>query len=116
MLPIPDGSWITGEFVQDWHTIVSGHAYVILTLDEGIVFKVIENLIDSDYKLTLFSLNPLYQPYDVHVSQIKEIWQFVHYISTELPNPLTANDELHRNIDNIRRDVELIKKNLNKSK
>jgi hypothetical protein len=43
MLPIPDGSWVTGEFVQDWHDIISGKAYVVFTINDGIVFKVVEN-------------------------------------------------------------------------
>jgi transcriptional regulator with XRE-family HTH domain len=29
MLPIPHGAWVTGEFVQDWNTIISGHGYII---------------------------------------------------------------------------------------
>ena len=48
MLPIPHGAWVTGEFVQDWNTVVSGHRYIILTLDEGIVFKIVENLIQKE--------------------------------------------------------------------
>ena len=114
MLPIPNGSWVTGEFLQDWNNLISGHAYIILTLDEGIVFKVIENLLESENKLTLFSLNPEYKAYDVHVSQIKEIWQFVHYICTELPNPLDPKDELFLSMESIKKDIELIKKKINK--
>jgi transcriptional regulator with XRE-family HTH domain len=114
MLPIPHGSWVTGEFVQDWNSIVNGHAYIILTLDEGIVFKVVENLLKDENKLTLFSLNPIYQPYDVHVSQIKEVWQFVHFISAELPDPIEPKDELLKTMETIKKDVEMIRKKVNK--
>ena len=41
MLPIPDGSWVTGEYVQDWFNIVSGQAYIVFTMDDGIMFKII---------------------------------------------------------------------------
>jgi transcriptional regulator with XRE-family HTH domain len=109
MLPIPDKSWVTGEFVQDWNRIVSGHAYIILTLDEGIVFKVVENLLDKENKLTLYSLNPIYKPYDIHISQIKEVWQFVHYISSELPSPSDPRDEMFQLLENIKQDLEIIK-------
>lgn len=109
MLPIPDGAWVTGEFLQDWNNIISGHAYIILTLDEGIVFKIAENLLKEENKLTLFSLNTYYKPYDIHVSQIKEVWQFVHYISAELPNPLEPKDELFQTVRTMKRDLELIK-------
>jgi hypothetical protein len=39
MLPIPDGSWVTGEYLQDWNDIISGNAYIVFTIDDGIVFK-----------------------------------------------------------------------------
>jgi transcriptional regulator with XRE-family HTH domain len=112
MLPIPSGSWVTGEFVQDWRNIVSGHAYLILTLEEGIVFKIVENLIETEGILRLYSLNPIYKPYDVHVSQIKEIWQFVHYISSELPDPLPPKDDVRLMLESIKRDIELLKTQL----
>ena len=110
MLPIPHGSWVTGEFVQDWNSIINGHAYIILTLDDGIVFKVVENLLDEESRLILFSLNPAYKEYDIHVSQIKEVWQFVHYISTELPDPAEPKDKLFKAMETIRKDVEMIRK------
>ncbi|HRX68374.1 MAG TPA: helix-turn-helix domain-containing protein, partial [Tenuifilaceae bacterium] len=36
MLPIPPGSWITAEYLDDWTTIKSGDAAVILTVDDGL--------------------------------------------------------------------------------
>jgi transcriptional regulator with XRE-family HTH domain len=45
MLPIPHGAWVTGVFIQDWTTLRDKDAYIILTMDEGIVFKVVENRI-----------------------------------------------------------------------
>jgi transcriptional regulator with XRE-family HTH domain len=114
MLPIPDKAWITGQFIQDWRNIVSGHAYIVLTLDEGVVFKIAENLINEENKLRLYSLNPIYQPYDLHVSQIREIWQFVNYISSELPSPMEPKDQLALTIDAIRDDLRTIKEALGK--
>lgn len=110
MLPIPNGSWVTAEFIQDWNSIINGHAYIVLTIDDGIVFKIAENLIETENKLTLYSLNTAYHEYDVHVTQIKEIWQFVHFISSELPDPIVSKDDLFRSIESIRKDVALIKK------
>ena len=54
MLPIPDKAWVTGEFLQDWNDILTGEAYVVLTLDDGIVFKIAENLLGKEHKLTLY--------------------------------------------------------------
>ena len=114
MLPIPDGSWVTGEFLQDWMNIVTGKAYIVFTLNDGIVFKIIENNISSDGKLVLFSLNPLYEPYEVHISEVKEIWKFVNYISSELPEPVLPEKQIFQSIAVMKNDLERIKAKLGK--
>lgn len=112
MLPIPDGSYVTGEFLQDWRNIITGNAYIILTLDDGIVFKVVENNIEKNGKLVLYSLNPLYEPYEVHVNEVKEVWKFVHYISSKLPDPLIPEKQLLKTVATIKRDLERLKAKL----
>jgi len=92
MLPIPDKSWVTGEFVQNWDLIRDHQAYIILTLNDGIMFKVAENRLKTEGRLVLHSLNPLYESYSVDLKDLREVWRFVHYISSELPEPnLPAN-------------------------
>ena len=114
MLPIPDGSWVTGEFVQDWRDIVSGKAYVVFTINDGIVFKVIENNLKSDGKLVLYSLNPIYEPYEVHINEVKEIWKFVNYISSELPDPVLPEKQLIQAVASMKNDLERIKAKIGK--
>ncbi len=112
MLPIPDGSWVTGEFLQDWMNIKTGKAYIVFTLNDGIVFKIIENNISKDGKLVLFSLNPLYEPYEVHINEVKEIWKFVNYISNELPEPVLPEKQIFQSIALMKTDLERIKAKL----
>jgi transcriptional regulator with XRE-family HTH domain len=112
MLPIPHGSWVTGEYVQDWLQIVSGQAYVIFTLDDGIVFKVTENLIKENGILRLYSLNPLYEPYDVPIPEIKEVWKFVHFISEELPEPALPQEQLLKTVASLKDDMNRVKSRL----
>lgn len=112
MLPIPDGSWVTAEFVQNWKLIRDRHAYIILTLDEGIVFKVVENRLASEGFLRLHSFNQLYKPYDVKAGEIKEIWKFVNYISAELPETNTFKEKIIKKIDVMQNGLELLKNEL----
>jgi phage repressor protein C with HTH and peptisase S24 domain len=115
MLPIPDGSWVTGEFVQNWNDIVTGHGYIIFTLDDGIVFKIAENQIETNGKLVLYSLNPMYEPYEVSTSEIKEIWKFVNYISAEIPEPIVPSDTLLKTVAGLKRDMIWMKKRMGKN-
>jgi transcriptional regulator with XRE-family HTH domain len=112
MLPIPDGSWVTGEFLQDWYNLVTGNAYIIFTLDDGIVFKVVEDKIGESGRLVLYSLNPLYEPYEVHISEVKEIWKFVNYISSELPDPLIPEKQLISTVAGLKHDLQRLKSKL----
>lgn len=114
MLPIPNGAWVTGVFIQDWSTIRDRDAYIILTMEEGVVFKVAENRIKAEGKLVLHSLNPLYKPYEIGVNEIREVWQFVHYISPRIPeNPGTEHQHLVESINRLRDDIQVIQTRLN---
>lgn len=112
MLPLPEGSWITGEFVRDWYSLRNRHVYIILTMDDGIIFKVVENKIIREGKLTLHSFNPVYQPFDIAVNDIKEVWKFINYISSELPQQNTFSDNLTRKINILQTDIEQMKKHI----
>ncbi|HAH58245.1 MAG TPA: DNA-binding protein [Bacteroidales bacterium] len=110
MLPIPDGSWVTGEFVQNWNQVRDGHPYIVLTLEDGIVFKVAENRIKLDGRLVLHSLNPLYEPYAVDIKEVRELWKMVHYISSEMPEPNLPREELSNTVAILKKDMEKLKK------
>jgi len=105
MLPIPNKSYVTGEFLTNWNDIKDGHAYVILTLDDGIVFKVAYNQPRIKKKLLLRSLNHLYKPYEINMAEIKEMWKFVYYTSPELPEPVVDRDELITTVNHLNQEV-----------
>jgi transcriptional regulator with XRE-family HTH domain len=109
MLPIPDGAWVTGEFVQNWLSLPDGEACIVLTLDEGIVFKMVENHINEDGTLRLISLNTLYEPYFVNVSEVREIWRFVNFTSNEMPSGNLTGEIIGKTLFNIQSDIKEIK-------
>lgn len=105
MPPVGDGSWVTGEYVQNWQMIRDGQPYIVVTKDDGIVFKVLYNQLKEKGTLLLCSTNPLYTPYEVQVANVLEIWKFVHFISAELPEPNLSRDELARSVVELRKEV-----------
>ena len=109
MLPIPPGAWVTGEFVQDWSELKDGTACIVLTLDEGIVFKILENRIEIEGKIRLISLNTTYEPYDISANDVREIWRFVHYISEEIPTGSISHSDLALTLHELKREVSFIK-------
>jgi transcriptional regulator with XRE-family HTH domain len=83
MLPIPSGSYIICEYVQDWIDIKPGKRYVLVTADEGIVFKRIQSVT----KQGLFELrsdNPEFANYGVHANAVLEIWRAMGVINFQI--------------------------------
>ncbi|MCY1722272.1 LexA family transcriptional regulator [Prolixibacteraceae bacterium Z1-6] len=83
MLPIKEGSWVTCSFVENWNHIKDGKACIVVTKDEGIVFKVVYKRL-KDGNFLLVSSNRNYSPYEISVSQVLEIWQFETVNSFEI--------------------------------
>ncbi len=98
MLPITHGSYVIGEYVLNWEDIKSGQGYIVITQEEGAVFKMIQNNISKNRKLQLVSLNPLFKPYEVGIGEVREVWRFINYFSNELPDAKMGEDNniMHR--------------------
>jgi hypothetical protein len=56
----------------------------------------------------MISLNPEYSPYDLAVTEIREVWRFVHYISGEVPE-YSDTQLLFRQVELIRNELETIR-------
>ncbi|MCW3466289.1 XRE family transcriptional regulator [Chitinophaga nivalis] len=95
MEPIPDGSHIIAQYLQDWSLLKNNTACVLILKggEEEIVFKVVGNRIKQDGTLTLHSLNASYHTTTVHITEVLEIWTFIGYMSKQLPEalPLSAS-------------------------
>lgn len=115
MLPIPDKSWVTGEFIQDFSTIKNDELYIILTINEGIVFKKVKNELSKKGSLNLISLNTQYKPYDMPIIEIREVWKFIHYISSEIPENYNT-EQISSQIDWIKNKLEIIEKKIETQK
>lgn len=76
MLPIPEGAWIVCEYVDDWFAIRDGEKYVIVTEQDGVTFKIGYNQIKQNERLLLCSSNPIYKPFYVTVTDVREVWRF----------------------------------------
>ncbi|WP_163322194.1 XRE family transcriptional regulator [Draconibacterium mangrovi] len=106
MLPIPAGSIVIGEFIQDFFHIKSNDAYIIVTRDEGIVFKVAHNNIKTERSLHLVSLNKEFQSYDLPIAEVTEVWKFVCYLNTKIPEPETDIDRLMKQMDDMQQAIK----------
>jgi transcriptional regulator with XRE-family HTH domain len=85
MLPITSGTVIIGKFIEDWSSIKDGTPCILVSQQEGVVFKRVYNKIKADATLRLHSDNPVFDPYEVSIDNIYEIWEAKAYISNSFP-------------------------------
>ena len=86
MLPLQPGSIVIGEYVENWQDIKDGHPYIVISNQEGIVYKRVFNHVAEHGKLMLQSDNPSYPAYSIEINDALEIWKARAYISTIFPD------------------------------
>ena len=87
MLPLVPGTIVVGAYIDQLKQIKSGQTYVLVTQNEGVVYKRVFNYLADNGKLFLVSDNDHYKPYEVKGEDVLEIWEAKAFISTDFPNP-----------------------------
>jgi transcriptional regulator with XRE-family HTH domain len=87
MLPIQPGSIVVGEYVDDWKSLKSNETYVVVSKNDGIVYKRVINKLKDQKSLVLKSDNKSYEPYPISSEDVMEIWKAKAYISMSFPEP-----------------------------
>jgi transcriptional regulator with XRE-family HTH domain len=108
MPPVSDGSFVVAEYVQNWMLIKNETPCIIVSEEDGIVFKIVFNNLSKDQTFTLHSTNPYYKPYQIQANKILEVWKFVNYISPDLPEVKLDDQQINKSIQEIRQDLNTI--------
>ena len=84
MPPFADGSYIIGEYVEQIEDLKSGKEYIFIT-SEGITYKT---FVKQTAKSIIVSAdNTFYEPYEILLENILEIWKYVRGILPENYHP-----------------------------
>ena len=78
MPPLKDGTIVVGKYVESLSEITDGQTYIVLTRDDGVVYKrLYREKKKSGDTFEFHSDNKTYSPYNIHAKNILEIWSFV---------------------------------------
>jgi len=83
MSPMKEGSFVIGRFIEDRTEIISGKTYVLITLNDGMVYKRVYNQIKQSNSLLLVSDNKNYKTFEVSIDEVLELWEFTCSINTQ---------------------------------
>ena len=115
MLPIPSGAYIIGEYVLDWTLIKDYQPSILVSTDEGVVFKRIVN--KNNHAFELHSDNQLHEPYTININEVMEVWKAIGYLNFDLSkNQSEGKDQLsqmNNMLLQLQKEVKQLKGNLN---
>lgn len=83
MLPVKDGAFVVAKYIDDINELKDGRTYIVLTKDDGLVYKRVYNRIEEEQSLVLHSDNKMYAPYSVKIKDVLELWEFTCCINTQ---------------------------------
>ncbi len=113
MMPTPSGSIIVGEKIENTEDVKNDQAYIVVSRNEGIVYKRVVKNNRSKNKLTLVSDNPQYQPYQVNAEDVVELWQAQMVISKVSAQQRWDMNSLASMVNNLQTQVTTLKKKMN---
>ncbi|RYM34733.1 helix-turn-helix domain-containing protein [Brumimicrobium glaciale] len=115
MPPVSPGSYVVAEYIQNWESIKNNHPYIIITKEDGIVFKIVNKVPGREHFIQLSSTNPMYEPYMLDINEVIEIWKFVNYISHDLPEVTISENDLLKSVKSIQNQVNEMKSLMQKN-
>ena len=113
MLPTPSGSVIVGEKVESIEEVKTSNTYIVVSRNDGIVYKRVLKNNRSKNKVTLVSDNPVFEPYQVNSDEIVELWQAQMIISKANVQQRWDVNQLASLVNNLQEQVSTMKKKMN---
>lgn len=112
MLPVPAGAYVLAEYVQDWSSVKDYTCCIIVTRDDGVVYKRVVNCLEEKSELLLISDNKEYAPYSVSATQVVEVWKARGYTTFDLPDAAQAATRDVRSLADVVMELKLEIRNL----
>jgi len=81
MPPFKNGSFIIGKYIESISELKEEKTYVFVTSNDGITYKRFKE--KKEYSITVAADNSFYDPYDIPLEDILEIWQYASGIFPE---------------------------------
>lgn len=113
MLPTPSGSVIVGEKIDSVDDIKNNLACIVVSRNEGIVYKRVQKTNRVRNKLTLVSDNPIYHPYTMNTDDVLEIWQAQMVIAKANQQQRWDVGQLTNIVNDLQEQVISLKKKMN---
>jgi transcriptional regulator with XRE-family HTH domain len=104
MPPHTSQSFVVGKYVENLGEIKKHKTYILITSSEGITYKRLGN--KNEDSLTVVPDNLIYSPYEIKLSDIMEIWEYVCHIGRDDSKSITLETDIIKGMfQELKRDI-----------
>ncbi len=113
MMPTPSGSVIVGEKIENIDALKANNTYIVVSRNEGIVYKRVMKNNRLKNKLTMISDNPQFEAYNMNSDEVLEIWQAQFVLTKANIQQRWDVNQLASLVNNLQQQVTSMKKKMN---
>lgn len=105
-----EGALLVGSLVRNWHEIADGKNYILVTKSHGIIYRRVYNQVKIKGTLLLSTDNNRFPSAEISFTDVIETWEIKAFVSHTLPEPATPYSKLGNLVDEMKFELERIKK------
>lgn len=92
---------------NNFYSSVRNNLVYVIVMDGSLVVKRVKNRVRENGIIELCSDNSYYQPYEIPVDEIREIWHVEVKISPYLPSPNNIRHAFHEEMESMKKTIDV---------
>ena len=102
-------SIIVGSDISDWSDVNDGKFYILVTLQQGVIYRRVYNQVKIKGALLLSSDNPSISSFEISIKDVVEIWEVNSFISQQLPEPHISLERVKNIVDDLTNELDRLR-------
>ncbi len=102
-------SIVIGNGISDWSEVLDGKFYVLLTAQQGVIYRRVYNQVKIKGALLLSSDNPTIPSFEISIKDVVEIWEVNSFISQQLPEPHISLERVKDLVDDLTHELDRLR-------
>jgi transcriptional regulator with XRE-family HTH domain len=102
-------SIVIGTGISDWSEVKDSKFYVLLTNQQGVIYRRVYNQVKIKGALLLSSDNPTIPSFEISIKEVVEIWEVNSFISQQLPEPNISLERVKDLLDDLTHELDRFK-------
>ncbi|MEY4540451.1 MAG: hypothetical protein RLZZ306_2208 [Bacteroidota bacterium] len=102
-------SIIVGSGISDWSDVNDGKFYILVTAQQGVIYRRVYNQVKIKGALLLSSDNPTIPSFEISIKDVVEIWEVNSFISQQLPEPHISLERVKNIVDDLTNELDRLR-------